>query len=111
MMYQENQRFPDIMSEIAIALADIFGQPDVIRRNPETQLFTLNEFTAFFEGANSGKTVRQATKADMVEFIKKMYKAIDTLLGLISVGQNQSQGECLECYINFVRENEFLKSC
>ena len=91
-MYQENQRFPDIMSEISIALSDILGQPDVLRRNTETQLFSLNEFTSFFESVNSGKSVRQVTKTDLVEFCKKMFKALDAVLGLISVGRNQSLG-------------------
>ena len=92
MMYQENKRFPDIISEISIALGDIFEQPDMLRFSPDAQIYQLPEFTSFCESVMAGKTYRSLTKNDLNELAKKLFKALDVVMGLVSVGNNQSVG-------------------
>ena len=91
-MYQETRRFPDIVSEINIAVSDIFGQPDLIRFAQDSQLYSLPEFTSFVESVNSGKTFKTLNKMELQELVKKLFKVIDAILALVSVGSNQSKG-------------------
>ena len=100
-MYEENKKFPDIMSEISIAISDIFGQIDLVRYSVETQLYTLLDLNSFAESVNSGKSLKNMVKSDLVEFIKKLFKALDAILGLVSVGNNQSKGEFLFLIFGF----------